>query len=130
MSASSGFARFWGVVATLGLTISALVFLAYTVDEARHTPVPIVPVLGMAAVAGMFVAMVRGPIGRGIGRMLEGQPSGDDQLAARVSQLEAQDADLMLEQQRLMEVEERLDFAERLLAQRSVPVETRPPEIN
>ncbi len=81
--------RFWGVVAVLGLTMPALLFLAYTMDEAGRQNPPIVPVFGLVAVAGMYVAVVRGPIGRGIGRMLEGHPGVDDQLAGRVNQLEA-----------------------------------------
>ncbi len=122
--------RFWGVVAILGMTFSALLFLAYTLDEAGRQNPPVVPVFALVAVGGMYVALVRGPIGRGIGRMLEGNPGADDQLASRVNQLEAQNADLVMEQQRLMEVEERLDFAERLLAQRGAPITPRPPEVN
>jgi hypothetical protein len=127
---NSSVSRFWGVVAVLGLTMPALLFLAYSLDQAGRQNPPIVPLFALLAVAGMYVALVRGPIGRGIGRMLEGNPGSDDKLADRMNQLESQNADLVYEQQRLLEVEERLDFAERLLAQRGAPITPRPPEVN
>jgi hypothetical protein len=46
----------------------------------------------------------------------------------RVEDLEARLAELSLEQQRVGELEERLDFTERLLAQRDVEAARRLPE--
>ena len=62
--------------------------------------------------------MMFGPVGKSIARMLEGESSQlDDQIAMRVEDLEARLAELTMEQSRVAELEDRLDFAERLLAQ-------------
>ncbi len=78
-------------------------------------PVLIVALLIVAAAA---VLILRGPLGRALARRLEGTAgqgeattAGITGIAERVSELEQRDA-------RLAELEERLDFAERLLAQR------------
>ena len=57
-----------------------------------------------------------GPIGRALGRRLEGRKATavDEQ---RMHELEARVAELEQSQARLAEVEERLDFNERLLSQ-------------
>jgi hypothetical protein len=64
--------------------------------------------IALAAVSLAFMKILTGPIGRAIAERLRGRPpSGDDtRLAAEVETLRV----------RLGEVEERLDFAERLLA--------------
>ena len=66
-------------------------------------------VLALAAVAFAFTK-VFGPLGAAIGDRIRGrhEPVADPRLAAEVEQLQV----------RLAEVEERLDFAERLLASR------------
>ncbi len=69
----------------------------------------------------MGAALFLGPIGRGLARRIEGRhadPEGLDELRARVSELESRspvtgETDLVA--QRLLELEERVDFAERLL---------------
>ncbi len=73
------------------------------------------------AVAAGAIAIFFGPIGRAVGRLIEGPkrgPAADDPvvhaLRARVEQLES-------ERVRLAELEERLDFAERMLAQADQP---------
>lgn len=68
------------------------------------------------AVAAGALGICFGPIGRAVGRLIEGakRDRADDaaiaDLRSRVEQLEA-------ERGRLAELEERLDFAERVLAQ-------------
>jgi hypothetical protein len=62
------------------------------------------------------VLIFRGPIGKAIARRIEGSPGGDEALAARVVDLEHRLADIEQERLRVGELEERLDFAERLLA--------------
>jgi uncharacterized protein involved in exopolysaccharide biosynthesis len=53
--------------------------------------------------------------------MLEGSSSQDDQLVMRVEQLEDRIAELGIDQVHVAELEERLDFAERMLAQSREP---------
>ena len=83
-------------------------------------PGDVAPVLimGIAILAAAAVLIMRGPLGRALARRLEGNAGQGDAtnagvagIAERVSELEQRDA-------RLAELEERLDFAERLLAQR------------
>ena len=70
--------------------------------------------LGLTAAA----VIVLWPIMRAIGRRLEGRGGADAALRAEVEQLRARLSDVDLMHQRLAELEERVDFAERLLAQR------------
>lgn len=69
-------------------------------------------------VAASAVLILRGPLGKALARRLEGNAGRPDVtdpgvagLAERLAELEQRDA-------RVAELEERLDFAERLLAQR------------
>lgn len=88
------------------------------------TPETIIPIAGMitgivivAAVARALVAVFHGPVGQALARRLSGRAgTADPDLLAEVEDLRQQ-----LEQvhQRLIDAEERLDFSERLLAQRS-----------
>lgn len=109
--------KFWGVVLTLGLTASGLFFLFGTMEESRGMSNKM-PVVAAIAAAVIFVALIGGPIGRAIGKMLEGHAGVDDQLALRVEQLEDRLAESGMDQLRIAELEERLDFAERVLSQR------------
>jgi hypothetical protein len=76
-------------------------------------PVLITSLLTLCATA---VFIFRGPVGKALGRRLEGgsAPAGEE-LAARVTELEHRLADVEQERARVAELEERLDFAERLL---------------
>jgi hypothetical protein len=71
-------------------------------------------VVFMVSAAAVFI--FRGPIGKAIARRIEGSAGGDHALAARVLELEHRLADLEQERTRVSELEERVDFAERLLA--------------
>jgi hypothetical protein len=125
MSGNQG-QKFWGVVVTLGLTGMGLFFLFGVMEESRNVGNP-TPVFAGIAAGAIYFALLRGPIGRAIGKMLEGSNTADDQLGIRVEQLEDRLAELGMDQVRIAELEERLDFAERLLAQReSVPAIRRP----
>ena len=110
--------KFWGIVATLGLTGMGLFFLFSVMEESRQVNPPIIPLVVAVTTGVVFLALWRGPVGRAIGKMLEGQGVVDDQLAMRVEQLEDRLAELGMDQLRVAELEERLDFAERLLSQR------------
>lgn len=114
---SSTGSKFIGMVLTLGLTGMAIGFLIATMEEARgmHDPTP---VFGIVAGAVVFGVLLRGPVGKAIGKMLDGGETVDTRLSQRVEQLEAQVFDSVSDQQRIAELEERVDFAERMLAQR------------
>jgi hypothetical protein len=126
MSGAPG-SRFWGVVTTLGLTGAALFFLFGVMEESRNMNNPTPAMAGVAA-AVIFFALLRGPVGRAIGKMLEGQSVPDEQLTERIEQLEDRLAELSNDQRHVAELEERLDFAERVLAQRSDAGALRAPE--
>ena len=127
MSGGPG-ARFWGTIATLGLTGMGLFFLFGVMEESRQVNPPIVALVVAGAAAATFFAIWRGPVGRAIGKMLEGQSAADDHLVMRVEQLEDRLAELGMDQIRVAELEERLDFAERMLAQRESAGALRKPE--
>lgn len=126
MSGSQG-SKFWGVAITLGLTGMGLFFLFATMEESRNVGNP-TPVFAGIAAGAIYFALLRGPVGKAIGKMLEGSNTPDDQLGMRVEQLEDRLAELGMDQVRIAELEERLDFAERLLAQRESVSAIRPPE--
>ena len=119
--------KFWGAVVTLGLTGMGLFFLFGVMEESRNINNP-TPVFAGVAAAVIFYALLRGPVGRAIGKMLEGGSGQDEQFALRVEDLEAQLGELVTDQRRLAELEERLDFAERLLATREPLDSLRKPE--
>jgi hypothetical protein len=82
-------------------------------------PGDVAPVI-MMTIATFCVAAVmifRGPIGKALGRRLEG-PSGqaNEELTARVAELEHRLRDVEHDRETLAELAERVDFAERLLA--------------
>ena len=71
------------------------------------------------AIGLLFVGITFGPIGKAIGAVVEtvvGRLFGSDQQVAAALDLASQrEAELRRVEERLLEVEERLDFAERLL---------------
>ena len=115
MSSTKG-SRFIGLTLTLGLTGMGLFFLAFVMVEGRNIYGPI-PVFSILIGGGVFAAMMFGPVGKAIARMLEADAPVDDQITMRVEDLEARIAELTMEQSRVGELEDRLDFAERMLAQ-------------
>ncbi len=70
-------------------------------------------------IAFASVLILRGPLGRALARRIEGgsAAAGEPALLATVAELEARMAELEQQAGRVHELEERLDFAERLLAQ-------------
>jgi hypothetical protein len=61
------------------------------------------------------------PVMRAFGRRLEGKGAGDPALRADVDQLHSRLAEVDILQARVTELEERVDFTERLLAQNREP---------
>jgi hypothetical protein len=119
--------RGWGAGLLVVLTGMGLFFLAFVLDEGRQydNPMPIAAVLAGAAIFG---ALFFGPVGKSIARMLDSDSGHDDESAIRLEDVEARLAELTLEQQRVAELEDRLDFTERLLAQHGVQERPRLPE--
>ncbi|MEO5798007.1 MAG: hypothetical protein ABIZ70_00685 [Gemmatimonadales bacterium] len=109
--------RGMGLLLTLGVTGMGLFYLAFVMDEGRNIDNPM-PVFALLAGGGIFAALMFGPIGKAVGRMLEAEAPADDQLAMRVEDLEARIAELTMEQSRVAELEDRLDFTERMISQR------------
>lgn len=72
--------------------------------------------LGLAA-----TTLVLWPIMRALGRRLEGKGHADAALRAEVDQLQQRLGDVDHLHQRVAELEERMDFAERMLARPSSP---------
>jgi hypothetical protein len=60
--------------------------------------------------------ILRGPVGKALARRIEGKVGADPALAERIEELEHRLAELEQERVRLGELEERLDFTERMLA--------------
>jgi hypothetical protein len=78
-------------------------------------PPPMLAMISLAAVAA--VAFVLYPIARALGRRLEGRGVSQE-LLQQLDELRERVRDLESSQHRVAELEERLDFTERLLAQR------------
>ena len=119
--------RGWGVVLLAALVGMGLMFLAFVLAAGRNIDTPM-PALAALAGGGIFVALFLGPVGRSIAKLLDGDSPNDEESAMRLEDVEARLAELSLEQQRVGELEERLDFTERLLAQRDVDAARRLPE--
>jgi hypothetical protein len=82
------------------------------------------PAVTLFICLGFFAAgaVVLYPLMRAIGRRIEGRATGTDPaLQAEVGQLRARLNEVEALQHRVMELEERVDFTERLLAQRHEP---------
>ena len=86
-------------------------------------PGDIAPVLmGIAVMMGLTAtAVLRGPLGKALARRLEGPPALADTSARQLDDLQVRLVDLEAQVGRIHELEERLDFAERLLARAREP---------
>lgn len=100
---------------TIVLAVSLLIFMGVMVAASQGIDNPM-PFAGLVAGTIMAVALWFGPVGRAIARMLEGKALHDDRDQVRIDQIESQLLDQGYDQQRIAELEERLEFAERLLA--------------
>ncbi len=66
--------------------------------------------------------ILRGPLGKAFARRIEGKAGTDPAMAQRIEELEHRLAELAQDRVRVGELEERLDFAERLLAAPAEPL--------
>jgi hypothetical protein len=104
----------------LGLAGMATILLAVIVDAARFADTPLAAMAGLMGLGGMGWILLRGPVGKAIASMLEGGTVEADMLVqGRVAELEDRLHELSLETQRLMEIEDRLEFAERMIAEQA-----------
>jgi hypothetical protein len=118
---SGKFGRFLGMALVMFLVVMAGGFLVYVLDDLARRGSE-VALLGLAGLAGMSWLVFRGPVGKALASMLEGSSGGEDHvLASRVADLEDRLQEVSLETQRFLEIEERLEFTERLLAQHTDP---------
>ena len=76
--------------------------------------------LTIIAVAVSSVLILRGPLGKALARRLEGRTGREDMTGAAIAGISERLAELEQRDARVAELEERLDFAERLLAQRDL----------
>jgi hypothetical protein len=108
--------RALGALLVAMITTISLSYLWFAVDQFSRRGFEYV-LVGLAA-GGVFMGLLlRGPIGRAIARMLEGEPALDDRMVEQLDDFDARLAEIGLDAQRVRELEERLDFAERFLAQ-------------
>ena len=108
--------RGWGALAALLMVIAMLIFAGTMVAAGQHGD-NIMPFVGLVAGVILFAVVWLGPVGRALARMIDGRAS-DDQQGARIELIESQLLEWTGEHQRIAELEERLDFAERMLTQR------------
>jgi hypothetical protein len=73
-------------------------------------------VMTVISISVAAIVILRGPVGRAWGRRIEGTSEPDADLVHRVEELETRLLAAEQVEGRLAEIEERLDFAERLLA--------------
>lgn len=109
--------RIIGMIIVLALALMGVVYLGASISELSRRGFEFVMVAVLGGL-GLAYLLFRGPVGKAIAALLEGDPRPDDDLAFRVEDLEARLSELSLEQQRIMELEDRLEFTERLLAAR------------
>lgn len=116
---SGGRSKGLGILLTVGIIAAAFAFLVMVMENSRSMDNPM-PLVVLAAGVVMLAGFVRSTIGRAIGRMLDDDRDAlpDDQLVMRVEDIEARLHELSLEQSRVMELEGRIDFAERMLTAR------------
>lgn len=106
-----------GMFLVLGLAGMATVFLAALTTGADH---PAQVATGLIGLGGIGSLLLLGPVGKAIASMLDGgAPEADMLVSGRVAELEDRLQELSLETQRLMEIEDRLEFAERMIADQS-----------
>lgn len=87
-------------------------------------PNDVAPLTGFLIACATLVLVLRGPVGQAFGRWVDrwGRRA-DPEADARLAEAEARIAELESSQMRTAELEERLEFAERLLAQQRNPAQ-------
>lgn len=105
----------WAPVAVICGTF--LAGMAMIVGAPPYVEMPVRGMLGLAF-SGAMVAVMLGPVGKAIGRQLTGEPQGRA-LTESSSQFDALMGELQALREDMAQIHERMDFTERLLAQRA-----------
>lgn len=82
-------------------------------------PAPVVVIITIAIVAGLAIVLY--PLMRAIARRIEGRAQLDPAIHEELEQLRARVGEVDALSHRVAELEERLDFTERMLAQKAAP---------
>jgi hypothetical protein len=115
---SSTSSRFFGIVLSLGMALGTLLVIGVALSDAKHSEAAGLDILTAAVAAGLYLLLLRGPLGKTIARMLDNSTP-DDQILRRLEDVEELLSRESVDHARLLELEERLDFAERLMSQSS-----------
>ncbi|HXI21354.1 MAG TPA: hypothetical protein VNH46_09725 [Gemmatimonadales bacterium] len=99
--------------------LSALGLISH--DEAQLVAIILVMVLALVG-----VVRILGPIARAFARRIEGKAGDPEVLQAQIDELRGRMQEAEAREDRLLELEERLDFAERLLARQRDPARIEP----
>lgn len=114
----NAFGRIIGLVFSVAMIAGALGFMAGILDLTRNMGFEYT-LLGLGGAVAVYWMVLKGPIGKAVGSLLEGEEASDSMTGMRLEDVEDRVQELSLETRRLLEIEDRLEFAERLLAQRS-----------
>ena len=78
----------------------------------------IIAMFSLISAVGLSLAIILGPVGRALGRRIEGRSAADPKQIAMLEDLVTRVEDMTELRREVGELQERVDFAERLLAQR------------
>jgi hypothetical protein len=78
----------------------------------------IIAMFSLVSIVGLSLAIILGPVGRALGRRIEGRSAADPKQIAMLEDLVTRVEDMTELRREVGELQERVDFAERLLAQR------------
>jgi hypothetical protein len=109
------FTKIIGAFLSMALVAAALGFLVGVIEMTQNQGFEYT-LIGISAASMLYWLVLRGPLGRAIAGMLEGEVGQDASTMIRLEDVEDRVQELSLESQRMLELEERLEFTERLLA--------------
>jgi len=78
----------------------------------------IIAMFSLVSVVGLSLAVILGPVGKALSRRIEGKHAADPKQIAMLEDLVTRVEDMTELRREVGELQERVDFAERLLAQR------------
>lgn len=78
----------------------------------------IITMFTLVSIVGLSLAIILGPVGKALGRRIEGKSGADPKQIAMLEDLVTRVDDVSELRREIGDLQERVDFAERLLAQR------------